>query len=222
MLLKKTHRESKELQGTYVDGILLVLLDTSSKVLLELSNDGEVTGSSCQRRCEGKLLSLGVLDLKFRRVLVMCVSHTQMPGDLEKRFLMECCTYNCQTGNSCTTGGSNQLVVRSYRNASVDKIQKLLLCCQERQPINGGLADDVLHFGKTGLLPSLYVDISLDTICQGLGSNATVSIVEVATKVRPLHWLTSYTGNEERKEHRDGFHCDCREALGVKELARNS
>lgn len=57
--------EGKKKTGkTYVDRILFILLNTSSKVLLELGNDSEIIYIASQSISERKLLSLGVLDLE--------------------------------------------------------------------------------------------------------------------------------------------------------------
>lgn len=50
-------------RGTHVGGVLLVLLDATSKICLELRNDVEVTGLPHKRLCQVELLGLGVLHL---------------------------------------------------------------------------------------------------------------------------------------------------------------
>lgn len=48
---------------TYVNSILFVLLNTSSKILLKLGNSGKIIDIANQGTGESELLSLSVLDL---------------------------------------------------------------------------------------------------------------------------------------------------------------
>lgn len=50
-------------RDTHVGGVLLVLLNATSKICLELRDDIEVTGLPHERLRQVKLLSLGVLHL---------------------------------------------------------------------------------------------------------------------------------------------------------------